>query len=97
MAVAEILHLTVSDDASRMSSSVPDELAGRGKEAKESAEETMAHVGSTVDHEQHQGDCALTSPSPFVSPPTCPSQASSEPRTAPRRLSSPKTWPSSRY
>jgi len=42
-------------DASRMSSSVRDELPGRGKEYKKSAEEKMARVGSTVDRSVEEG------------------------------------------
>ncbi|KAF8543603.1 hypothetical protein BDD12DRAFT_907149 [Trichophaea hybrida] len=42
-------------DASRVSSAVRDEVPGRGKEYKKSAEETMARVGSTVDRNVEEG------------------------------------------
>lgn len=54
-----VLAHRVLDDASRMTSSVRDELPGRGKESKKPAEETMARVGSTVDRELREGECVL--------------------------------------
>lgn len=53
-----------ADDAARASAALKEELPGRGKETKSSAEETLARVGSEVDSTVREG-----SPSPVVPSP----------------------------
>lgn len=56
-----------ADDAARASAALKDELPGRGKEAKTSAEEAFARVGSEVDSTVREGS-SLINPFTFWVP-----------------------------